>query len=133
MNKIIIILGAFIVGLIATHLSNEYFEDKIYNENTKILGKFTENRFFLPFPKSYQLISSESDQRNTKIILETNISKKEISEFYKEILRSKDYEKDFEFEKDNTIELRYLKDSEDLKITITQDQGNSLIEFNYYN
>ena len=53
--------------------------------------------------------------------------------FYKEILRSKEYENDYEYEKDNIIEFRYLKDSEDLKITITQEGENSLIEFNYHN
>ncbi len=120
------------VGLI-TFYSNQYFEDKIMSQDKKILGISSEERFILPFPKEYETISSLRDQRNTKIIINVKKPASEIRDFYKEILRSKDYENDYEYEKDNIIEFRYIKDSEDLKITITQEGENSLVEFNYHN
>jgi hypothetical protein len=116
-----------------TFYSNQYFEDKILTQDKKILGISNEERFILPFPKEYETISSLRDQRNTKIIINVKKPASEIRDFYKEILRSKEYENDYEYEKDNIIEFRYLKDSEDLKITITQEGENSLIEFNYHN
>jgi hypothetical protein len=123
---------ALSVGTI-TFYSNQYFEDKIMTQDKKILGISNEERFILPFPKEYETISSLRDQRNTKIIINVKKPASEIRDFYKEILRSKEYENDYEYEKDNIIEFRYLKDSEDLKITITQEGENSLIEFNYHN
>jgi hypothetical protein len=133
MNKLlVIIMVSLSVGLI-TFYSNQYFEDKIMSQDKKILGISSEERFILPFPKEYETISSLRDQRNTKIIINVKKPASEIRDFYKEILRSKDYENDYEYEKDNIIEFRYIKDSEDLKITITQEGENSLVEFNYHN
>lgn len=119
--------------ILATYFGNEYFEDKIFGSNKKVLGISKEERFFLPFPKEYQIISQSSDQRNTNIVLTVKKPANEIKDFYKEILRSKEYENDYEYEKDNLVELRYLKDSEDLKINITQEADNSIVEFNYHN
>lgn len=132
MNKYIIYLLIFGIGSLITFFSNEYFEDKIMGQNKKILGASNEERFFLPFPKDYQIISSNSDQRNSIIVISVKKPFTEIRDFYKEILRSKEYEKDYEYEKDNFIEIRYLKDLEDIKISITQEADNSLIEFNYH-
>jgi hypothetical protein len=133
MNKYFKVTVGLILLLFLTHVSNEYFEDKIQGQNKKILGISKEDRFFLPFPKDYNIVSSVTDQRNTKIIINVKKPSQEIKDFYKEILRSKEYENDYEYEKENIIELRYLKESEDLKITITQDGEFSLIEFNHYN
>ena len=124
-------LGIFLLIVIA-HYSNEYFEDKIYGQNKKVLGASKEERFFLPFPKDYQLISTSSDQRNSNIIIVSTKPSSELKAFYKEILRSKDYQNDYEFEKDNIIEIRYLKEDEDLKITFTQEGKTSIVEFNYH-
>jgi hypothetical protein len=132
MNKYALIIILFFIGSLVTYYSNEYFEDKIWNSDKKVLGIIKEERFFLPFPKEYQLVSSNSDQRNSVIVITVKKSYKEISEFYQEILRSKGYEKDYEYEKDNIIEFRYLKENEDLKISITQELDNSIVEFNYH-
>lgn len=132
MNKYLIFLVIFTIGALVTLYSNEYFEDKIVGQNKKVLGASREERFFLPFPKDYDLVSSNSDQRNSVIVIAVKKPNTEIRDFYQEILRSKEYEKDYEYEKDNIIEFRYLKASEDIKITITQEVDNSLIEFNYH-
>lgn len=132
-KKALLILISIVSLAGVTSYSNEYFEDKIFNQNKKILGISKEERFFLPFPKEYQLISTNSDQRNSNIIISTKKPAKEIAEYYKEILRSKEFENDYEFEKDNVIELRYFKDSEDLKIAVTQEGNETIVEFNYHN
>jgi len=122
-----------ILALVITVYSNDYFEDKIFGENKKVLGVTKEDRFFLPFPKDYEIVSSTTDQRNTNIIITSQKSALELKDFYKEILRSKEYENDYEYEKDNLVEIRYLKDSEDIKITFTQEGPTTLVEFNYHN
>lgn len=124
---------AIILALVITVYSNDYFEDKIFGENKKVLGVTKEDRFFLPFPKDYEIVSSTTDQRNTNIIITSQKSALELKDFYKEILRSKEYENDYEYEKDNLVEIRYLKDSEDIKITFTQEGPTTLVEFNYHN
>jgi hypothetical protein len=131
MNKNYLILIILFIALV-TYFGNEYFEDKILGSNKKVLGISKEERFFLPFPKDYQIITQNSDQRNTNIVLTVKKSAIEIKEFYKEILRSKEYENDYDYEKDNIVELRYIKASEDLKITITQEAESSIVEFNYH-
>jgi hypothetical protein len=133
MNKILTIIMVSLTIGILTYISNQYFEDRIMGQDKKILGISSEERFFLPFPKEYVLLSSVKDQRNTKIIISVSKPAQEIKNFYKEILRSKEFENDYEYEKDNIIEIRYLKESEDLKITITQEGETSIIEFNYHN
>jgi len=133
MNKLLVIITVSLAVGLVTFYSNQYFEDKIMSQDKKILGISSEERFILPFPKEYETISSVRDQRNTKIIINVKKPASEIRDFYKEILRSKEYENDYEYEKDNIIEFRYLKDSEDLKITITQEGDSSLVEFNYHN
>lgn len=131
-KKIIFLLLAIIALGIITFYSNEYFEDKIYGQNKKVLGSSIEDRFFLPFPKDYQVISSSKEQRKTDFIINVPKPAIEIKDFYKEILRSKSYENDYEYEKDNVIELKYTKDSEEIKIVITEENQNSIVEFNYY-
>jgi hypothetical protein len=131
MNKTYGALG-IVVLLLLTYFSNEYFEDKIFGQNKKVLGINKEERFFLPYPKDYEVVSSTSDQRSTTVIINVLKPASEIRDFYKEILRSKEYEIDYEYEKDNVIEIRYLKDTEDLKITITQEGNSALVEFNYH-
>lgn len=133
MNKSLLIGLIIVFGILATFYSNEYFEDKILGQDKKVLGISKEERFFLPFPKNYLLISNIQDQRNTKIIISVDKPSFEIKNFYKEILRSKNYENDYEYEKDNISELRYIKEHEDLKISITQEGNTSLVEFNYHN
>lgn len=133
MNKLLVIITVSLAVGLVTIYSNQYFEDKIMSQDKKILGISSEERFILPFPKEYENIFSVRDQRNTKIIINVKKPASEIRDFYKEILRSKEYENDYEYEKDNIIEFRYLKDSEDLKITITQEGDSSLVEFNYHN
>lgn len=132
MNKIALFVGIFILGSLITFYSNEYFEDKIAGQNKKILGISKEERFFLPFPKEFQVVSSSSDQRTTNIVISVPKSFYEIRDFYKEILRSKGFENEYEYEKDNIIEFKYLKENEEIKITITQEGDLSLVEFNYH-
>jgi hypothetical protein len=133
MNKVFLFTLFIIILGSATVLSNQYFEDKIGPLNPKVLGLEKEQRFFLPFPKDNDLISWTNELRKTKIIISVKKPAQELKEFYQEILRSKDYEKDYEYEKDNFIELRFIKEQEDLKITISQSDDISLVEFNYHN
>jgi len=131
MNQTIIAI-AILLSILVSIFSNEYFEDKILGQNKKVLGISKEERFFLPLPKDFKIISTNSDQRNTNLIVEATKNATELRDFYKEILRSKGYENDYEYEKDNVSELRYIKESEDLKITVTQEGENTILEFNHH-
>lgn len=131
MNKLVI---AAIISLFwISYRANQYFEDKLAtNGQTKVLGTSKQNRFFLPLPENYEEITKNEESRSLNLIIKSNKSSKELKDFYKEILRSKGYENDYEYEKDNVSEIRYLNDKEDLKVTFTQNEDYSITEFNYH-
>jgi len=127
-----LIISAIIALFWVSYRTNQYFEDKISANHIQVLGASTEKRFFLPLPENHEQISKSDEARTTDLIIKSNKSSRELKDFYKEILRSKGYENDYEYEKDNVSEIRYLNDKEDLKITLTQEGDSSIIEFNYH-
>ena len=129
MNGLVI---ALIVSLFwISYRTSQYFEDKINPSDSKVLGIIQEPRFFLPLPDEYEVISRSDEARKTDLIVNVPKPAKELRDFYKEILRSKGYQNDYEYEKDNVIEIRYLNEKEDIKITFTQNNDNTLVEFAY--
>lgn len=131
MNKLAL---ATIISLFwISYRANQYFEDKLSdNHQNQVLGISRENRFFLPLPDKYEIITKDEESRSTKLIIKSSSPITELKDFYKEILRSKGYENDYEYDKDNISEIRYLSEKEDIKITFTQNEDYSLIEFNYH-
>jgi hypothetical protein len=127
-----LIISAIIALFWVSYRTNQYFEDKISANQIQVLGSSTEKRFFLPLPVDAEQISKSEEARTTDLILKSNKNSRELKDFYKEILRSKGYENDYEYEKDNISEIRYLNDKEDLKITFTQEGDSSIVEFNYH-
>jgi hypothetical protein len=125
---VLLIISVFWIS----YRTTQYFEDKLNSNQTKVLGATQEKRFFLPLPKHYEEISREDNVRNTSLIIKTNKPITELRDFYKEILRSKNYQNDYEYEKDNLIEISYLNDKEEIKITLTQEGDESLIQFNHH-
>ena len=129
MNGLVI---ALIVSLFwISYRTSQYFEDKINPSDSKVLGIIQEPRFFLPLPDKYEVISRSDEARKTDLIVNVPKPAKELRDFYKDILRSKGYQNDYEYEKDNVIEIRYLNEKEDIKITFTQNNDNTLVEFAY--
>jgi hypothetical protein len=131
MNLKYVVLISLVSLSVITYVSNQKFKENIQNVS-QILGEKQERRFFLPFPKDYQIISENNKARKTNIVLESTKTNKEIKDFYEEILRSKNYQKEYEYESENLIEFRYTTDSEDLIIKTTQLDGRSLTEFDYH-
>ena len=127
-----LIISAIIALFWVSYRTNQYFEDKISANQIQVLGASTKKRFFLPLPENYEQISKSDEARTMDLIIKSNKNSSELKDFYKEILRSKGYENDYEYEKDNVSEIRYLNDKEDLKITFTQEGDSSIIEFNYH-
>ena len=116
-----------------SYRTTQYFEDKLGVTQNKVLGISQEKRFFLPLPKDSEEISREDEARNTKLIIKSKKPVSELKDFYKEILRSKNYQNDYEYEKDNIVEINYLNEKEEIKITLTQEGEFSLIEFDHHN
>ena len=127
-----LIISAIIALFWVSYRTNQYFEDKISANQIQVLGSSTEKRFFLPLPADAEQISKSEEARTLDLILKSNKNSRDLKDFYKEILRSKGYENDYEYEKENVSEIRYLNDKEDLKITFTQEGDSSIIEFNYH-
>lgn len=125
---VLLIISVFWIS----YRTTQYFEDKLNSNQTKVLGASQEKRFFLPLPKDYEEISREDNVRNTLLIVKSNKPIIELKDFYKEILRSKSYQNDYEYEKDNLIEISYLNEKEEIKITLTQEGDESLIQFNHH-
>lgn len=129
MNNLII---ALVISLFwISYRTNQYFEDKINPSGSKVLGIVKEPRFFLPLPDKYELISRSDEARKIDLIINVPAAASEVKDFYKEILRSKGYQNDYEYEKDNVMEIRYLTEKEDIKITFTQNNDSTLVEFIY--
>jgi len=129
--KYILIISVVSLSII-TYISNQKFKENFQNVS-EILGEKQERRFFLPFPKDHQIISQNNEVRKTNIVIESSKSTLEIKEFYEEILKSKNFQKEYEYESENLIEFRYTTETEDLIIKTTQLEGKSLTEFEYHN
>ncbi len=125
---ILLIISVFWIS----YRTTQYFEDKLNPTKNKVLGATLEKRFFLPLPKDSKEILREDEARNTKLIIKSQKPITELKDFYKEILRSKGFANDYEYEKDNLLEISYLNEKEEIKITFTQEGDESLIDFNYH-
>ena len=125
---ILLIISVFWIS----YRTTQYFEDKLNPTKNKVLGATLEKRFFLPLPKDSKEILREDEARNTKLIIKSQKPITELKDFYKEILRSKGFANDYEYEKDNLLEISYLNEKEEIKITFTQEGEESLIEFNHH-
>lgn len=132
MNLKYVLFISIISLSIITYISNQKFKENIQNVS-EILGQKEDRRFFLPFPKDHKIISQNKEVRKTNIVIESSKSNTEMKDFYEEILRSKNFQKEFEYESENLIEFRYTTDTEDLTIKATQLDGKSLTEFDYHN
>jgi len=122
----------FIIPIIITtvwifYRSNQYFEGKIYN-NPEVKSSYSEKRFFLPFPKNYELISEYEENGYEVKIINTSDDISTLNGFYQEILRSKNFLKDYEYESDNTQEFKYSKENYEINIILNkQEKGTSII------
>ena len=125
---ILLIISVFWIS----YRTTQYFEDKLNPTKNKVLGATQEKRFFLPLPKDSKEILREDEARNTKLIIKSQKPITELKDFYKEILRSKGFANDYEYEKDNLLEISYLNEKEEIKITFTQEGDETLIDFNYH-
>lgn len=121
------------LSLWVTYRTSLVFENKVLGEQNEVLGASKEDRFFLPFPKDYEVVTQTKEPRFQNIIIKSNKPASELVAFYKEILRSKNFQNDYEYEKDNLREIRYLNEKEDVKITFTSENEITLIEFDYHN
>ncbi len=131
MNLKYVVLISLVSLSIITYVSNQKFKENIQNVS-EILGEKQERRFFLPFPKDHKVISENYDVRKTNIVIESTKTNKEIKDFYEEILRSKNYQKEYEYESEGLIEFRYTTEKEDLVIKTSQVNEVSLTEFDYH-
>lgn len=131
MNLKYVVLISLVSLSIITYVSNQKFKENIQNVS-EILGEKQERRFFLPFPKDHKIISENYDVRKTNIVIESAKTNKDIKDFYEEILRSKNYQKEYEYESEGLIEFRYTTENEDLVIKTSQVDGVSLTEFEYH-
>ena len=131
MNLKYVVLISLVSLSVITYVSNQKFKENIQNVS-EILGEKQERRFFLPFPKDHKVISENYDVRKTNIVIESTKTNKEIKDFYEEILRSKNYQKEYEYESEGLIEFRYTTEKEDLVIKTSQVNEVSLTEFDYH-
>lgn len=121
------------ISLWVTYRTSLLFENKISSQKNEVLGASIKiDRFFLPFPKDHEIITQSKELRFTNIIIKTKKQASELVEFYKEILRSKNFQNDYEYEKENIREIRYISEKEDIKITLTSEGETTLVEFDYH-
>lgn len=110
--------------------SNQYFEDRMYLK-PEVKGEESKQNFFLPFPKDFKLISESEEENYLILVGESNQNYKEIVTFYQEILRSKNYLKEYEFEDINSMEIKYSKNNKEIIITSNKIDNISNLIFKY--
>lgn len=111
--------------------SNQYFEGKMY-DTKEVKAVTSQKRFFLPLPKNYELISEYEENGFDIKIVNTNEDLTYLNSFYQEILRSKNFLKDYEYESENTQEFKYSKDHKEITIILNkQEKGTSIIFKNF--
>ena len=112
--------------------SNQYFEDKMYY-TPQVKAVTSQVSFFLPYPKNFELISEYQEKGYEVKIINTVEDISSLNSFYQEILRSKNFQKDFEYENENSQEFKYSKEREEINIILNrQDKGTSVI-FRHFN
>ncbi len=122
-----LVLPIFISFIWIFYRSNQYFEGSI-NNNPEVKSLTSHQRFFLPFPKNYEIISEYEESGYEYKIINTKNEISYLNSFYQEILRSKNYLKDYEYENDNVQEFKYSKDRNEITISLTkQKDGTSII------
>lgn len=124
------ILPIFISVLWVFYRSNQYFEGNI-NSNPQVKSLSNQKRFFLPFPKNYELINEYEESFQEIKIINTKEDISILNGFYQEILRSKNYLKDYEYENENTQEFKYSKDKEEITIILTKQTDGTSVMFKY--
>lgn len=122
-----LLLPIFISVLWIFYRSNQYFEGFI-NSSPEVKSSTSQNRFFLPFPKNYELVSEYDEEGFNYIIINSINDISYLNSFYQEILRSKNYLKDYEYENENVQEFKYSKDKSEITIILTkQSEVTSII------
>ncbi len=124
MNKIWIFLTISILWI--AFRSSQLFEGRFQNPQ-EVKASYIEERFFLPFPKDANILTSAFEGEFKVIVIETIEKMPEIASFYEEILRSKNYEKEFYFDTPNSIEFQYSKGLENVSFTISSIEGKTNI------
>lgn len=108
--------------------SNQYFEGSIY-QTPEVKSQSDSWRFFLPLPKNYEIISQERDSKEEILVLSTNDKKESLNFFYQEILRSKNYQKEYEYEEEGNLEIKYSKDKQEIVIIINEQKDTTSLIF----
>ena len=108
--------------------SNQYFEDRL-NQAPEVKALTSTKRFFLPYPKNYEIISESEEQSQVVRVIKTSQDKKSLNSFYQEILRIKGYEKEYELENEDFIEFKYSKKNEEVIINLSSENNQTNIIF----
>jgi len=108
--------------------SNQYFEDRL-NQAPEVKALTSTKRFFLPYPKNYEIISESEEQSQVVRVIKTTQDKKSLNSFYQEILRIKGYEKEYELENEDFIEFKYSKKNEEVIINLSSENNQTNIIF----
>ena len=112
--------------------SNQYFEDRL-NQTPEVKSLTSTQRFFLPYPKNYELIS-ELEEHNQKVrVVKTPEGKATLNSFYQEILRIKGYDKEYELENEEYIEFKYSKKNEEIIVNLSSENNHTNIIFKITN
>jgi hypothetical protein len=112
--------------------SNQYFEDRL-NQAPEVKALTSTKRFFLPYPKNYEIISETEEQSQVVRVIKTSQDKKSLNSFYQEILRIKGYEKEYELENEDFIEFKYSKKNEEVIINLSSENNQTNIIFKTIN
>jgi len=128
MNKFI--LPIFISTLWLFYRSNQFFEGSI-NTTPEVKSFVFQKKFFLPFPKNYELVSEYEEYYQEIKIIKTDADISFLNGFYQEILRSKNFKKDYEYENDNLQEFKYSNDKEEIIVTLTKQKDGTSIMFKH--
>ena len=112
--------------------SNQYFEDRL-NQAPEVKALTSPKRFFLPYPKNYEIISESEEQAQIVRVIKTSQDKRSLNSFYQEILRIKGYEKEYELENEDFIEFKYSKKNEEVIINLSSENNQTNIIFKTIN
>lgn len=110
--------------------SNQYFEGNL-NSTPQVKSGVIQQRFFLPLPKNFELISEHEENGYQIKIINTKEDITYLNGFYQEILRSKNYLKDYEYESENNQEFKYSKDKNEITVIISKQADLTSVIFKY--
>jgi len=110
--------------------TNQFFEDQI-NSVPEVKSSTIQNKFFLPYPKNYELINEYEENYQEIKIIKTNSDIGYLNGFYQEILRSKNFAKDYEYENEEIQEFKYSKENQEITIILTKQKDGTSIMFRH--